>query len=163
MNIANAVTSLRILLVPFLAYAAATRNETLFVGAFVLGGLTDVLDGFIARRFNLHSPWGSALDTIADMLFYPAGLLAAVFVPALARYWHIIIFVILAIGVAMAFAAIKGKFSTIHRWPSKMAAAGMFFFIIYTVAVEFSLVFFFVVAVLGIASALDRFISSRHT
>ena len=45
----------------------------------------------------------------------------------------------------------------------KMAAAGMFFFIIYTVAVEFSLVFFFVVAVLGIASALDRFISSRHT
>src|SRR3989344_8022929 len=132
MNIANAVTSLRILLVPFLAYAAATRNETLFVGAFVLGGLTDVLDGFIARRFNLHSPWGSALGTIADMLFYPAGLLAALFVPEFTANWKVILGVIMLLGIAMITCALRGKLSMPHGWPAKVASTSMFIFIVYT-------------------------------
>jgi CDP-diacylglycerol--glycerol-3-phosphate 3-phosphatidyltransferase len=37
-------------------------------GAFVLAGLTDYFDGWLARRWNAQSPWGAMLDPIADKI-----------------------------------------------------------------------------------------------
>lgn len=64
----NFLTLLRILAVPFFAialwYGHALEACLIFMGA----GITDLLDGFIARRFNQGSELGAILDPAADKL-----------------------------------------------------------------------------------------------
>lgn len=67
-NIPNSLSILRIvlsLLIPFVA-----QNKTLLFVIMLLCGLTDVLDGFIARRFNCQSQLGARLDSIGDFVFF---------------------------------------------------------------------------------------------
>lgn len=66
LNIPNALTALRIVLVPFVAAMFATGHLMLATVLFLVAGATDILDGFIARRFNLVTNVGKVLDPIAD-------------------------------------------------------------------------------------------------
>ncbi len=69
----NRITYTRILFIPFFAIAAMqVRYHESFkyvaLGLFVLMSLTDLLDGYIARRFNLTSLEGKFIDPLADKL-----------------------------------------------------------------------------------------------
>jgi len=75
----NAISVLRLLLVPVwlfvaesMVHGAVTEGEpparVALVGILVGLGLSDVLDGFIARRFELTSRFGATLDAVADKL-----------------------------------------------------------------------------------------------
>lgn len=55
---------LSILLIPFLTVHIA------FIIIYILIGITDILDGFIARRFKCESDFGAKLDSIGDFVFY---------------------------------------------------------------------------------------------
>lgn len=157
MNIANVITTSRIVLIPFLLYAALVHHKTAFLILFALGGLTDLLDGFIARKYNLQTAWGSALDTSADMLFYPSGILAAMFVPELLSHWKIIAGVIMLIGIAMITCFFREKMSTPHAWIAKTASASAFMFIIITLIFGYSPLLFWIVMTLTTLSAIDKF------
>lgn len=80
--ISNAVTSLRIvLLVPlYLLLVTPARDAAPWgaLSAFLLAGLTDVLDGFLARRLNEVSGFGAMLDLIADRLLTATAVLGLV-------------------------------------------------------------------------------------
>ncbi len=68
-TIPNVLSMVRILLIPGIVWLYAVRGDT--VGALILvalSALTDVVDGRIARRFNMVSDLGKALDPIADKL-----------------------------------------------------------------------------------------------
>lgn len=79
----NLLTLLRILAVPCFAialwYGHRVEACLLFAGA----GLTDLLDGFIARRFNQKSSLGALLDPAADKLLMTTAFLMLAFVPTL--------------------------------------------------------------------------------
>ena len=158
MNPANAVTSLRLIIVPLLAYTATIQSRTIFLALFVIGGLSDAIDGVIARKLKCQTPWGSAFDTVADVLFYPAGLLSALFIPELAEQWQIIVGVIALLGIAMTTCALRGKMSIEHKWTAKIGSLCMFLFIIYTITIGYSTIFFSIVAILAIIAAVDKFI-----
>ena len=68
LNIPNILTVIRILLAP--AFAVLYLNKFYITAAIilVLSGFTDVLDGVIARKFNLITTLGKILDPIADKL-----------------------------------------------------------------------------------------------
>jgi cardiolipin synthase len=71
MNIPNALTIIRLMLIPGFAYYFFSPMEygsRIAVLIFVLAGLTDVLDGFIARKYNLITRLGIVLDPLADKL-----------------------------------------------------------------------------------------------
>ncbi len=69
MNIPNALTVIRFALVPVFVYSYLFAHNTVAaVVILAVSGLTDVLDGYIARRFNLVTRWGAAFDPIADKL-----------------------------------------------------------------------------------------------
>jgi cardiolipin synthase len=65
-TIPNLITVLRFLLVPGVVYAMlAGRMDWAFAG-FVVAGVSDAVDGFIARHFNQRSELGAYLDPVAD-------------------------------------------------------------------------------------------------
>lgn len=83
LTLPNILTLTRILAVPFFAiavwYGHMLEATLLFVGA----GLTDLLDGFIARRFNQRSALGAILDPAADKLLMTAAFILLAFAPTL--------------------------------------------------------------------------------
>ena len=64
----NAITLSRIALVPVLILALKDQHYGLALALFVLAGLSDALDGFLAKRLNLVSRLGGILDPAADKI-----------------------------------------------------------------------------------------------
>ncbi|KFW05095.1 Cardiolipin synthase, partial [Eurypyga helias] len=68
-TIPNILSMARMGLAPVLGYLIVEENFNVALGVFVLAGVTDLLDGFIARNWaNQKSALGSALDPLADKI-----------------------------------------------------------------------------------------------
>ena len=81
MNLANMITIFRIILIPiYLAvFYSGSDNFILFSGLiFILAGISDVLDGYVARKYDMITDLGSVLDPIADKLMMFAILISFV-------------------------------------------------------------------------------------
>jgi cardiolipin synthase (CMP-forming) len=72
---ANQLTILRIVFVPVFIILLVYHELGWALATFVLAGLTDVLDGIIARRFGQKTSIGAVLDPIADKLLMVASIL----------------------------------------------------------------------------------------
>jgi len=68
LNVPNALTLLRIVLVPVIVWALLTGRHLLALFLTALAGLTDLFDGWIAKRFNQQTKVGAYLDPFADKL-----------------------------------------------------------------------------------------------
>ncbi len=68
LTLPNALTLLRILAIPFFAIAVWYGHHWQAFILFASAGFTDLLDGYIARRFNQRSELGAVLDPAADKL-----------------------------------------------------------------------------------------------
>ena len=66
MNIPNTVTVGRILLVPFVVWAIIVGKYQLAFWLFVAAGISDAVDGFLAKRLGAQSEFGAYLDPLAD-------------------------------------------------------------------------------------------------
>ncbi|MEL6870101.1 MAG: CDP-alcohol phosphatidyltransferase family protein [Pseudomonadota bacterium] len=66
--IPNAISLLRIAMVPLVIASIATERYSLAAGLFFVAGFSDGIDGFLARRFGWHTELGAILDPIADKL-----------------------------------------------------------------------------------------------
>lgn len=75
MTVPNVITVLRFVLVPAIVLALLTQQWGWAFTGFVVAGVSDAVDGFIARHFNQQSELGAYLDPMADKL-----LLVTVFV-----------------------------------------------------------------------------------
>ncbi len=64
----NLITVVRAALIPVIAYALATRAFGLALLLFVMCALGDLLDGFLARRWNQRTRFGAIADPLADKL-----------------------------------------------------------------------------------------------
>ncbi|HSD65815.1 MAG TPA: CDP-diacylglycerol--glycerol-3-phosphate 3-phosphatidyltransferase [Vicinamibacteria bacterium] len=100
-NLPNALTLLRIFLVPLLVVVLLTRFEWhLYFGSGIYGVavLTDFLDGYLARRRNEVTRLGIILDPLADKLLNAAALLSLVEL-GIAPAW--VVLIILAREIAV--------------------------------------------------------------
>lgn len=75
----NFLSAYRILAFPFILWMVLGERENLFVIFLLVNLVTDVLDGFIARRFNLLTDLGARLDSIADSGTYILAFLGILF------------------------------------------------------------------------------------
>ncbi|MBI3700695.1 MAG: CDP-alcohol phosphatidyltransferase family protein [Afipia sp.] len=66
MNLPNIITLMRILLVPVIIWAIASQQMKLAFFIFVVAGVSDAIDGFLAKRFNMVTDIGALLDPVAD-------------------------------------------------------------------------------------------------
>ena len=65
-HIPNLLTMLRFVLIPFIVWYLSIGNYILAFMFLTISGLTDVLDGFIARKFNFITNFGKLIDPLAD-------------------------------------------------------------------------------------------------
>ncbi len=75
LTIPNLISALRFLAVPFVIYFMLAENWTLALLVFPIAGISDAIDGYIARSFNQMSDMGAYLDPLADK-----ALMVAVFI-----------------------------------------------------------------------------------
>jgi cardiolipin synthase len=66
LSIPNLITLARILMVPVVVWAIAAGEMTIAFLVFLLAGLSDLIDGFLAKRFNMATELGAYLDPLAD-------------------------------------------------------------------------------------------------
>ena len=66
MSIPNIITLGRILLVPIIVWAIGSNQMEIAFAIFVIAGVSDAVDGFLAKRFNMASELGALLDPLAD-------------------------------------------------------------------------------------------------
>jgi cardiolipin synthase len=66
LNLPNLITIARILLVPVMVWAIASQEMRVAFFLFVAAGLSDAVDGFLAKRFDMASELGAYLDPLAD-------------------------------------------------------------------------------------------------
>lgn len=76
LTLPNFLTLLRLAIVPFFVLAVVAHDFRLAVLIFVISGFTDVLDGWIARTFDLQSRIGALLDPLADKVLLTAAYIS---------------------------------------------------------------------------------------
>lgn len=75
LNVPNTLTLIRLLLVPVFIVASMRAWYTTAFAIFITAAATDILDGIIARRFNMKSRAGAVLDPLADKTMMISGYL----------------------------------------------------------------------------------------
>ena len=78
MNLANALSTLRLLLAPVLVWLASHRMGDAFTWTLAVSLLTDILDGKVARWLKQQSKMGAVLDSLADLATYSVVPMCAV-------------------------------------------------------------------------------------
>ncbi len=83
MNLPNKLTILRIILIPFFVFFLLTDffdpySDWIALVIFIVASLTDLLDGKIARKYNLVTNFGKFMDPLADKLLVCSALICLV-------------------------------------------------------------------------------------
>jgi CDP-diacylglycerol--glycerol-3-phosphate 3-phosphatidyltransferase len=94
LNLPNALTLLRILLVPVLVVALTVETDggaTIAAIVFAIAALTDGLDGYIARSRQSITTFGKVMDPVADKLMIAAALISLVSLERLAAWVAMVI------------------------------------------------------------------------
>lgn len=127
-NLPNILTLLRILMVPLLVVVLLTKfdgKEFVGLAVFLIAGLTDVLDGYIARRYGLVTPLGKLLDPAADKILTSAAFISLVEM-GLAPAWMVVTIIarefaistlrsVAAVDQVVIAASWSGKIKTISQ------------------------------------------------
>lgn len=166
MNLPNKLTVLRVILIPFFVIALLLRggeSQTLRYAAaaiFIIASLTDLLDGKIARKYDLVTNFGKFMDPLADKLLVCSALICLVELGQFAAWMAIVIvsreFIISGFrlvaaeqGIVIA-ASYWGKFKTTFQ----MIAIVLMIFNFQSLSVV-TLVFVWVALALTVVSLVD--------
>lgn len=137
LTVANQLTILRMALAPLLVVLVVSRQFNWALVAFVLAGVTDLLDGLIARLGHQRTTLGAMLDPVADKVLLASSFVALTWgsglraripvwltVTTLSRDAMVIVSVVainLTLGRRVFYPSLLGKLSTV----SQMVTAGV--------------------------------------
>ena len=133
-NVPNALTIVRFLLIPIILYFIFTGNYLLGFVFFTISGLTDILDGTIARKFNLISNFGKLMDPLADKLTQ-ISVLASLVIKDIIPIWILIIVMAKELIMIIGASFLYGKDVVVYsKWFGKLAT------VLFYIAIVISLI-----------------------
>ena len=96
MNLPNKLTTFRVILIPFFVFFMLAPNMTginhyIAAAIFIVASLTDLLDGKIARKYNLVTNFGKFMDPLADKLLVCSAMICLIQTGQLAAWIVVII------------------------------------------------------------------------
>lgn len=163
-NLPNLITLSR-LISAILLMPVRTFSQTFFV-VYTYCGVSDVLDGALARRLHCNDEFGARLDSIADIVFY--AVTAFKIMPSLCNtltpfIWGIIALAILLRIISYAVVAIKYHcFASLHTYMNKLTGF-LVFSVPYIIFLPFAKSFCLIVSVVAILAAAEELIININT
>lgn len=120
-HLPNILTIIRFLLIPFILFFVFTGNYLLAFIIFTISGITDITDGFIARKFNLISNFGKLMDPLADKLTQ-IGVLTSLVIVKIIPVWILAIVLLKEFIMVVGASFLYGKDVVVYsRWYGKLA------------------------------------------
>jgi CDP-diacylglycerol--glycerol-3-phosphate 3-phosphatidyltransferase len=112
-NLPNAITMLRVTVIPalFLLLLSPNRTLSLFIAIlFILAALTDLLDGYVARRYGITTKIGKLLDPMADKIIVSAAMVLLIPIGRIPA-WIVAIMIIrdLVVDGIRSIASVSGR------------------------------------------------------
>ena len=92
MSIPNLITLARILAVPVIVWAITAGEMRLAFILFLVAGVSDLVDGFLAKRFGMATELGAYLDPLADKAMIVSIYVALGIVEAMPRWLVILVY-----------------------------------------------------------------------
>lgn len=154
---ANTITLLRISGTAILLFLRPFSPA--FFVVYTLTGVTDVLDGFVARKTGTASDFGAKLDSVADLLFY--GVMLLKIFPVLwhtlpKKIWWGVALVLFLRVCSYATAAIRyHKFASLHTYLNKLTGASIFC-VPYFLPASFGVVYCFGICVVALLAVIEE-------
>jgi cardiolipin synthase (CMP-forming) len=133
MGLANWLTLLRILLIPVFVSLLVYRRPGVALAVFCLASLTDLLDGYIARRCGSQSRLGAFLDPMADKLLLTASFVTLTYLRAL-PFWITAVVVTRDVLLVLGAVLIHMVGGRIHPSPTRAGKLSTFFQILTVLA-----------------------------
>lgn len=130
----NYLTILRLIFVPII-FALILKEFYLAAFVFFLtANITDILDGRIARKYNLITDWGKLMDPLADKITQ-ISTISALIIKGIIPFWILVVVTAKElIMITVAFTLYKKDIVTVHsKWYGKVAT------ILFFIAIVFSL------------------------
>ena len=158
-TVPNCITALRIVGTIGLLFTAPL-SITFFV-VYTLCGITDILDGWIARVTHSTSELGARLDSIADILFYAVAIIKLL--PTLWKLlptwiWYFVGGIVLVRLIAYLAAAVKfHRFASLHTKMNKITGAAVFL-LPYFLALPCAVPYCFVVVGIACISSVEELV-----
>ncbi len=136
-NIPNALTIVRFILIPFIVYYILTSQYIAGFIVLTISGLTDVLDGTIARKFNFITNFGKLIDPLADKATQIA-VLASLTFKGIVPLWILMIVFIKEILMVSGASFLYGKKLVVSsRWYGKLATVLFYVAIVCSLFIEY--------------------------
>ena len=126
----NSLTIVRFLLIPVIVINVFMGNYLLAFLFFTISGLTDIADGFIARKFNLISNFGKLMDPLADKLTQ-IGTLTALVITNIIPLWILLIVLFKEFIMICGASFLYGKDVVVYsKWYGKLATVLLYLAIV---------------------------------
>ena len=120
-HIPNILTIFRFILIPVILSCIFTGNYLYAFIFFTLSGITDILDGSIARKYNLVSTFGKLMDPLADKLTQVSVLSTLVF-KNIIPFWILVIVILKELIMIIGASFLYGKDVVVYsKWYGKLA------------------------------------------
>ena len=119
--IPNTLTVLRFLFIPIIIDFIFKGNYLLAFIFFTISGITDILDGFIARKFNFVSNFGKLMDPLADKLTQIC-VLGSLVIVKIIPIWILLIVMLKELIMIIGASFLYGKNVVVYsKWYGKLA------------------------------------------
>ena len=119
-HVPNILTIIRFLLIPIIVMFAFQDNYIATIIMLTVSGLTDVLDGYIARKFNFISNFGKLMDPLADKMTQIA-LLGTLAIQKIIPVWIIVVVIIKEFLMVSGASFLYGKELVVSsKWYGKL-------------------------------------------
>ena len=133
----NALTILRFLLIPIIIIACAQGQYIIAIIVLTISGLTDILDGTIARKYNLITDFGKLMDPLADKATQ-ISLLTTLFIKGVIPIWILAIVVLKEFCMVSGASFLYGKELVVSsKWYGKLATVLFYVAIVSSLAIRY--------------------------
>jgi len=120
-HIPNLLTIARFLLIPIIIIFAVQDNYVMAIIFLTLSGITDILDGFIARKYNLITDFGKLIDPLADKLTQ-VSILTVLVIKNIIPFWILAIVLLKEFLMVSGASFLYGKELVVSsKWYGKLA------------------------------------------
>ena len=133
-HVPNILTIIRFLLIPVIVIFALNDNYVATIIVLTISGITDILDGYIARKFNFITDFGKLMDPLADKATQVT-LLTVLAIKKIIPFWIITVVLLKEFIMIAGASFLYGKELVVSsKWYGKLST------VLFYIAIVFSLI-----------------------